>query len=87
MLAVSTQCEPVYSGGWSPPITVVRTMTKPNDSEPSVSLYFSLFLKFFRDFTANSLPDAARQRVGYTDNTHGAVVPITGEHLNTLRLH
>eukprot|EP00752_Nemacystus_decipiens_P013079 g11568.t1 len=30
-----------------------------------------------RDFTANSLPDAARQRVGYTDNTHGAVVPIT----------
>ncbi|CAN0291665.1 unnamed protein product [Scytosiphon promiscuus] len=30
-----------------------------------------------RDFTTNSLPEMSRQRVGYTDNTHGAVIPIT----------
>ncbi|CAM9461826.1 unnamed protein product [Hapterophycus canaliculatus] len=30
-----------------------------------------------RDFTTNSLPETSRQRVGYTDNTHGAVVPMT----------
>ncbi|CAM9679754.1 unnamed protein product [Ectocarpus sp. 12 AP-2014] len=30
-----------------------------------------------RDFTTRSLPKASRQRVGYTENTNGAVVPIT----------
>ncbi|CAM9324867.1 unnamed protein product [Ectocarpus fasciculatus] len=30
-----------------------------------------------RDFTTRGLPRASRQRVGYTENTHGAVVPIT----------
>ncbi|CAM9745893.1 unnamed protein product [Ascophyllum nodosum] len=29
------------------------------------------------DYVANHLPEAARQRAGYTDHTNGAVVPIT----------
>lgn len=53
---------------------LLANATHDRTSHPFCRFHYSC-----RDFTTNSLPGAVRQRVGYTDNTDGAVVPITGE--------